>query len=79
MLGLLTEITLKSSIWTIGKVYDLGYWIIYGTPKTKTEKLIEKQNNYIECLSQELKELKEFIHHVNLEIDVKEVMIEDID
>ena len=40
--------------WSVKKIYGIGYWIVWGTPKTETEILIEKQNETIQILHTDL-------------------------
>jgi len=38
----LVEFAVETGIWTVKTTYNVGYWMLYGTPKTPTEKLLEK-------------------------------------
>lgn len=59
---LLTLIDLSAStvIWGMTHIYHAGYWMLYGTPKTETQILLEKQNETLEKLQEEMKDLKLF-------------------
>ena len=58
---LLTLIDLSANIviWGASHIYHAGYWMLYGTPKTETQILLEQQNETIKQLQQDLKEIKE--------------------
>lgn len=58
---LLTLIDLSANvlIWGATHVYHAGYWMLYGTPKTETQILLEEQKETIKQLQQDLKEIKE--------------------
>lgn len=43
---------IEYSVWVAKKVYNTGYWIIYGTPKTNEAVEIAKLNKRIEALEQ---------------------------
>lgn len=42
MIGLLTEITLKTIWFTGQKIFDLTYWVVYGNNNTQLD-IIQKQ------------------------------------
>lgn len=50
----LVEFALETGIWTIKSTYSVGYWLLYGTPKTETEKLLEVQNEELKNLHEDL-------------------------
>lgn len=41
MLTILTDLTLDISIWSIKKIYNISYWLLYGKQKSKEELLLE--------------------------------------
>ena len=76
VLWALTEFALEAGIWSVGKVYNAGYWMIWGTQKTDAEKLIDqmlKQQETIEQLHGDLQEVSTRLQ----EIEVREEKIED--
>jgi len=41
VVALLAEIALETTIWTLKKTYNLGYYMIYGQQETTEEKLVK--------------------------------------
>ena len=41
VLTTLTDLTLDISIWSIKKIYNISYWLLYGKQKSKEELLLE--------------------------------------
>ena len=68
VLTTIADITLDITIWSVKKVYGIGYWFIYGNVKSETDMLLEKQNKTIELLHEDL-----------LKINKRLEKIEDID
>jgi hypothetical protein len=64
----LVEFVAETGIWTVGKAYNLGYWMIWGTPKTEEEKLLEQQNELILQLHTDLQQ----VNHRLEELEGKE-------
>src|SRR6056297_3508200 len=60
----LGEITLKLSLYAIKSLFSAGYWIIYGTQKTKDELILEALSNIkteqLEAIKQQCYELEKF-------------------
>lgn len=54
VLTAIADITLEVGFWSVKKIYGIGYWLVWGTPKTETEILIEKQNETIQTLHEDL-------------------------
>jgi plasmid maintenance system killer protein len=48
------DLTLNISFWSIKKIYNIGYWVLWGTPKSEVEILLEKQSKKMEIMHQEL-------------------------
>ena len=44
VLTTIADITFELTIWGIRKVFNIGYWAIYGSPKSETVLLLELQN-----------------------------------
>jgi len=77
VLWAITEFALEAGIWSAGKVYNAGYWLIWGTPKTEAEKLIDemlKQQVTIEQLHTDLQEVTTRLREIEVE-EKKEVKI----
>jgi hypothetical protein len=48
----IAELFLDTSVFITKKTFNFGYWMIYGTQKSPTEKLLEEQleqNKKLEC------------------------------
>ena len=52
VLTTLTDLTLDISIWSIKKIYNISYWLLYSQKKSKEELLLE---NIIEMQNKEHK------------------------
>ena len=56
----LAEFFVEASIWTARKSFSLGYWLIYGTPKSKEQLLLEHIiDEQKEIISEERKNIQE--------------------
>jgi len=67
VLTTLADITLDVTIWSVKKVYGVGYWLIWGTPKTETEILLEQQSKTIEMLHEDLVRINERLSRIEEE------------
>lgn len=61
MLFFLTELTLNGVWWTASKTYNVAYWMMYGTQKSKEEIIIEAQKEKLDHIETELQELKDIL------------------
>lgn len=75
MLFMIAEFILESGVWSVKQVFNLGYWMMYGTPETPEQKmlkeLLEKQNEMLKQLTEkegENNELKERLKAMEEEI-----------
>lgn len=70
VLTTLTDLTLDISIWSIKKIYNISYWLLYGQPKSKEEilleNIIEKQDK--ETLYILIEEQKKNIEILNINV-----------
>lgn len=73
MLFAILEFALESGFWTAKKTYALGYWMMYGTPKSETEILLERQNKILkeelDKINSRLEKIEnwEVLHSSNIE------------
>jgi len=67
VLTTIADVTIDVSIWSAKKIYGLGYWLVWGTPKTETEILLEKQNKTIELLHEDLVKINEILQKIESE------------
>ena len=73
VLTTLTDLTLDISIWSIKKIYNISYWLLYGQQKSKEEilleNIIEKQDRYNkETLYDLIEEQKKNIEILNINV-----------
>lgn len=81
VLWTITEFALEAGIWSAGKVYNAGYWLIWGTPKTEAEKLIDemlKQQKTIEQLHTDLQEVTTRLREIEVEEKKEVEIVEEI-
>lgn len=64
VLTAIADVTLELTFWGAKKVYGLGYWLIWGNPKSETEILLEKQNSTIKMLHDDLKIINKRLHKI---------------
>ena len=64
VLTFIADVVLDVTFWTTKKVYNTGYWLIYGSPKLEMELLIEKQNETIQLLNKNILKLNEKIDKI---------------
>ena len=62
ILTTLTDLTLDISIWSIKKIYNISYWLIYGQTKSKEQILLEQNNKILYNLIEEQKKNIENLH-----------------
>lgn len=60
----IADVTLEVGIWGAKKIYGLSYWLVWGTPKTETEILLEKQNERIQILHKDLTIINERLRRI---------------
>jgi hypothetical protein len=63
-MNIISDITLNISFWGIKKLYNIGYWSVWGTPKNGVEILLEKQNKKIEIMHQELVSIRKKLNEI---------------
>ena len=61
VLTFIADIVLDVTYWTSKKVYNAGYWLVWGTPKSEVELLIQKQNETIQLLNENVLKLNQKI------------------
>lgn len=71
------EITIYGIKWGAKQAFNVGYWAMWGTPKTETELLLEKQNKNLELLHEDLMRINDKLLINNNENNIK--MIEAVD
>lgn len=64
VLTTIADVTLEVTVWGAKKIYGLGYWFVWGTPKTETELLLEKQNETIQMLHKDLTTINERLRKI---------------
>ena len=55
----IADITFEITIWGVKKAFNVGYWALWGYPKTETELLLERQNRTLELLHEDLMRINE--------------------
>lgn len=56
------EIGLEAGFWFVKKTYHVGYWLFWGSSKTKTETKIEYN---LEIQNQKLKQIHQDLIHIS--------------
>ncbi len=60
VLTFLTEIALETGWWTVKKLYDGAYYVVYGQPETKEDKILKQIEELKKQNEDERKEFAEF-------------------
>ncbi len=61
MFNIIVDLALNIIWYTSRGVYNTGYWLVKGTPKTREEVLLERQMIRITYLEEELYDIRQLI------------------
>ena len=65
VLTFIADVVLDVGYWSTKQIINVGYWVLWGTPRTKEEIMLEEQNKTIKSLQEDISKMAKVINKIS--------------